>query len=83
VFPVDGCEIFVPLEGVIDLEAEATRLRSEIATVENGLAAIAKKLDSPGFLERAPAAVVAGEQARKEALQLKLESLQLSLKDLG
>ncbi len=82
-FPVEGCDIFVPLEGVIDLDAESARLKGEIATVEQGLATIAKKLDNASFVERAPAAVVASEQARREALQLKLESLKASLADLG
>lgn len=60
----DGCEVYVPLEGVIDLEAERQRLSREIRRSADELGRIEAKLARPEFRERAPADVVAREEAR-------------------
>jgi valyl-tRNA synthetase len=64
---VDGCEVYVPLAGVIDLAAEHRRLSRELARVDGELARIEAKLGRPEFRERAPADVVLREEARRDA----------------
>jgi valyl-tRNA synthetase len=64
---VDGCQVYVPLAGVVDLAAEHRRLTRELGRVEEELARIAAKLERPEFRERAPAEVVLREEARREA----------------
>ena len=83
VFVASGLEIFVPLEGVVDLDAERTRLTKELAVVEQGLLGIERKFASPGFLDRAPPQVVATEQGRRDELELRRKSLTANLADLG
>ena len=53
----------MPLEGLVDLGAERTRLDKEIKRVEGEIAKCDNKLASETFVANAPAAVV--EQERK------------------
>jgi valyl-tRNA synthetase len=71
----DAGEVYVPLEGIVDLAAERRRLERELAKVEEELARLTAKLARAEFRERAPAEVVAREEARRAdqlALQAKL-----------
>ncbi|MGH7321784.1 MAG: class I tRNA ligase family protein, partial [Candidatus Rokuibacteriota bacterium] len=61
----DGCEVYIPLEGVIDLRSEHRRLTRELGRVEEELARIEAKLAREEFRQRAPAAVVAREEGRR------------------
>jgi valyl-tRNA synthetase len=70
-----GCEIYVPLEGLIDVTAERQRLTRELGRADEELSRIDAKLARSEFRERAPAAVVAREEARRAeqaALRAKL-----------
>jgi valyl-tRNA synthetase len=51
-------EIFVPLEGVIDIDAEIARLSKELAKAEDNLAFIKRKLHNKEFMSKAPKAVI-------------------------
>ncbi len=57
-------EVFVHLEGVLDLAVERTRLTREIEKAEREIAFLEGKLGRPEFVERAPAEVVERERAR-------------------
>ncbi len=76
---VDGSEIFVPLEGIIDLDAERTRLEKEIDRLQQLLEAIEKKLANPQFVERAPKDVVLYEKTKLENFKANLEKLKKNL----
>jgi valyl-tRNA synthetase len=71
----EGCEVYVPVEGVVDIEAERGRLSRELRRVEEDLGRTEAKLAREDFRQRAPAEVVAREEARRteqRALQDKL-----------
>jgi len=71
----EGCDVYVPVEGVVDIEAERGRLSKELRRVEEDLGRIEAKLAREDFRQRAPAEVVAREEARRSeqrALQEKL-----------
>jgi valyl-tRNA synthetase len=61
----DGCEVNVLLGGVVDLEAERRRLGRELERVEEELRRIDAKLSRDEFRQKAPATVVAREEARR------------------
>ncbi|NVB42248.1 valine--tRNA ligase [Pseudenhygromyxa sp. WMMC2535] len=65
---VAGIEVGLPLEGLVDLDEERKRLAKEIAKKDKQLTALDKKLQNAGFLERAPAEVVAKERERHAEL---------------
>jgi valyl-tRNA synthetase len=64
-----GTEVFVPLEGVVDLEKERERLTGEIERVESLLEASRRKLDNQDFLEKAPEDVVEREREKRQSLE--------------
>ncbi|MFP2964104.1 valine--tRNA ligase, partial [Myxococcus sp. 1LA] len=62
-------EIYVPLAGLIDLDAERERLLKEIARTEQEAAGVLRKLDNPNFVAKAPPDVVEKDRARVEELK--------------
>ena len=75
-------EVYLPLGGVIDLEAEMARLEKELQQVEKELRRTSGKLRSPGFLKKAPPEVVAKERARLEEGSVKKAKLEERLQEL-
>ena len=61
---VGTLKILIPMAGLIDKQAEITRLEKEIAKRRQDLQRGEAKLNNPNFGQRAPAAVVAKERAR-------------------
>ena len=79
----NDAKIYIPLGDLVDFEAEAKRLQKELAAAEEKLTFINKKLDNPGFVNKAPEKVV--QQNRDEAAKLteKIANLRSSLENLG
>jgi valyl-tRNA synthetase len=59
-----GAELYLPLEGLLDLDEERARLERELATLGAERARAEAKLANPAFLEKAPAPVVAKARER-------------------
>ena len=81
----DGIELFIPLEGLLDLERERQRLRSEIGRLDGQLQGAEKKLANPSFVERAPEEVIQKERDKstvfrdqRDKLLQKLSALESS-----
>ena len=68
-------EVYVPLEGVIDLEKERDRLSKQIGKTEKELEGKRRKLSNQAFLEKADPEVVAEQRRLGRELELKLEKL--------
>ncbi len=68
-------EVLIPLEGLVDFEAERARLDKEIEKARKDIEQLSKKLDNPSFLERAPAEVVTKDRARIAELTSRIEEL--------
>ncbi|MDD2619188.1 MAG: valine--tRNA ligase, partial [Syntrophomonadaceae bacterium] len=64
-------EIYVPLEGVIDVEKETQRLHKEMKNAESDLEKALAKLNNEKFLSRAPQEVIDKENAKAEEARLK------------
>ena len=76
-------EIYLPLAGMIDLDAERTRLRKELAAAEADLQRREAKLATPGFADRAPAPIVQRERDGLEAARITAERLGERIAALG
>lgn len=65
---VAGEDIILPLEGVVDFEAERARISKEIEKHEAELNKVNGMLNNDNFISRAPDSVVAEQKARQEEL---------------
>lgn len=82
---VQGNELSVPLEGVVDFESELARLDKNIGKIEKTMKGVAGKLKNPGFVNNAPEAVVEGEKkklAEMEEEKTKLIELKARLESV-
>ncbi|WP_392453998.1 valine--tRNA ligase [Chryseomicrobium aureum] len=62
---VTGAELFLPLQGLIDIDAELARLEKELAKWEKEVKLVQGKLSNERFVSKAPEAVVAEERAKE------------------
>ncbi len=76
-------EVYMPLEGLIDIEAERARLSKEISLTETEIKKCEGKLGNASFVDRAPPEVVEQEKARLEDWKTKLVQLQEMLAALA
>ena len=72
---VGTLRVMIPLAGLIDLDAEKTRLGKEIARIEIEIGKCEGKLGNANFIAHAPAAVVAQERQRIVDWNTTLEAL--------
>jgi valyl-tRNA synthetase len=80
---VDGTEIYIPLEGLIDLEKERERIQKEISRLEGFLKAVHSKLSNKGFVENAPNSVIDKERQKKADAENSLKKLTDQLEELN
>jgi valyl-tRNA synthetase len=80
---VEGEELFVPLEGLIDIEIEQARLKKEIERVERLVKGTSGKLKNPSFVEKAPKEVVEREQEKLQNMSETLTKLKKNLEALA
>ncbi|MFH0962480.1 MAG: valine--tRNA ligase [Planctomycetota bacterium] len=77
-----GGEVFVPLRGLIDFEAERKRLRGKLVKLEGHLAGADAKLGSKAFLERAPEDVVVRHREMRAETARQIDALRTNLSAL-
>jgi valyl-tRNA synthetase len=80
---LEGAEVFVPLEGLIDVTKERARLERELEGIQRELARSLHKLEDERFLKRAPQEIVEKERAKAQELRERVERLKKNLQVLG
>ena len=75
-------EVYVPLEGLLDLDLEIDRLRKEEAKVEESIIFLNKKILSDNFMKKAPQEVIAKEQDKYGECLKKKERILENLKKM-
>lgn len=76
-------EVFVPLEGLLDVAKEKDRLSREIAKISQLAEGARKKLSNAQFMESAPADVIEKEKQKLEEAEEKLNSLKRGMERLA
>ena len=75
-------DLFLPLEGLIDKEAETARLKKELEKIEAEAAKVEQKLANPNFTQKVPAKVLAEHRQRLADWQSKREHVKTALATL-
>ncbi|GAF16060.1 valyl-tRNA synthetase [Bacillus sp. JCM 19046] len=70
-----GMELFLPLAGLLDIDAEVKRLDKEKEKLSKEVERIEKKLANQGFIAKAPANVVEEEKSKKQDYEAKRQSV--------
>jgi valyl-tRNA synthetase len=76
-------EIYLPLEGLVDIAGEIARLTKEIEKISSEIAKVEQKLANPNFVNKSPPEVVAEHHKRLEDWQAKLAHAQKALAALS
>ena len=78
---VDGLEVYVSLEGLIDIKEEIERLSQEKNKMLSEIARCEKMLSNPGFVNKAPKAKVEEEQRKLENYKELLNKIETKLNE--
>lgn len=76
-------ELFIPLEGLIDVEKERQRLSQEAERLSGIVENVKSKLKNSSFLNKAPAEIVQKERQKLEDMQTNLSKLRDNLSMLS
>ncbi len=76
-------ELFLPLEGLIDVAAEKIRLTKEVEKIQSEIMKVEQKLANPNFTQKVPPAVLAEHEQRLADWKAKLAHAQASLEALN
>jgi valyl-tRNA synthetase len=78
-----GMEIYVPLEGLVDFDAERARVSKDLVNATEELARLTKKLGNEGFLAKAAQEIVEKDRARAAAIGVDVAKLTAHLAELA
>ncbi|MGM8214252.1 valine--tRNA ligase [Bacillaceae bacterium W0354] len=79
---VTGAEIFFPLEGLIDISAELSRLEEELKKWDAEVERVQKKLSNENFVNKAPDKVVQEEREKEKDYLEKQKMVKQRIKEL-
>ena len=80
---VHGMELYIPLEGLVDLEKERAQLNKRRTKIEELLVGIDNKLSNENFIANAPDEIVNRENNKKIDLKDELEKINSNIKMLS
>ena len=80
---LDGVTVMVPLAGLVDADAERTRLAKELEETLARLTGLEQRLGNEGFRSKAPAHVVAKEEERLEESRQRAQRIEEQLSRLA
>ena len=79
---VDGIEVYIPFEELVDLETEKQRLQGEREKLLSEVARGEKMLSNPGFVNKAPEAKINEEKEKLAKYKEMLEKVEERIKSL-
>ena len=78
----DGIELYMPLEELVDLEAEKQRLQEEKTKVLSEIQRAEKMLSNEGFVKKAPEAKIQEEKEKLEKYKEMLVTIENRIENL-
>ena len=79
----DGIELYMPFEGLVDIEQEIKRLEEEKKKLEGEVARCEKMLSNPGFMNKAPQNKIDEEKGKLNKYQQMLEKINENLRKIS
>ncbi|WP_077621340.1 valine--tRNA ligase [Sediminibacillus massiliensis] len=79
---ITGAEIFLPLEGLIEIDKEIERLEKELEKYNKEVERVQKKLSNEGFVKKAPEKVVEEEKQKEKDYIEKRSKVEARMKEL-
>lgn len=79
---IENAVMYVPLEGVLNVEQEVQRLDKELKKINNDLDAVIRKLNNEDFLSKAPEDVIEKVKSKQSALVEKQTKLQMNIEKI-
>lgn len=79
---IDGVELFIPLDELVDFEKERERLTKEKEKAISEIKRVEGKLSNPGFMGKAPEKLIEEEKAKKEKYEEILKTIEERLSKL-
>ena len=76
-------DLYLPLEGMIDVAAEKARLTKELEKIDGEIAKVEQKLDNPAFTQKAPVEVLREHQKRLADWQAKKQHVAVGIGCVG
>jgi valyl-tRNA synthetase len=80
---IEGVEIYIPLEDIINLEEEVKKTRKKITETEQFIQTLQRKLSNQGFVANAPKEIVEKEKKKLSSQKNKLKNLKKYLEGLA
>mgnify|MGYP000748628225 FL=1 len=81
-FVANNAEYYIPVEGMIDVEAETAKIEEELKYVKGFMTSVNKKLSNERFVNNAPEKVVTMERKKLADAEAKVKILEQQLADL-
>jgi len=78
----DGIEVFLPLLSFLDKDKERARLGKQTEKLKKELQGLEGRLNSPGFVEKAPESVIEEVKGQLQDKKMQLSVIEKSLIDL-
>lgn len=78
-FRIKSNEYFIPMDGLVDVEEEISKLSEELKYTEGFLKSVQGKLKNERFVNNAPEKVVANERQKEADAKAKIETIKVSL----
>ncbi len=78
----EDAKLYIPMAELVDVEKELERINRELKKAEENYSKIEAKLNSEGFISKAPEAVVNAEKDKAEKLRALIENLKDSAANL-
>ena len=76
-------ELYLPLDGLVDMEAESARLAKDAAKIQSEIEKVEQKLANPSFAQKVPPAVLDEHRQRLADWQTKLAQTKAAIEALG